>query len=68
LTSTVDGDEWSVSRPGRFSPRERVPITDWIGGWMGPRAGLETVLKRKFPSPGPRTTDHSTCRPALVNF
>jgi hypothetical protein len=23
----------------------------WIGGWVGPRAGLDAVVKRKFPSP-----------------
>jgi hypothetical protein len=31
-------------------PRERAPGTHWIGGWMGPRAGLDTVSKRKTPS------------------
>jgi hypothetical protein len=25
LTSTLDGDEWSGSRPGRFTPRKRAP-------------------------------------------
>jgi hypothetical protein len=34
LTSALDGDEWSASRPGRFTPRERVPSTHWIGGWV----------------------------------
>jgi hypothetical protein len=24
-----------------FTPRERAPGTNWIGGWVGPRAGLE---------------------------
>jgi hypothetical protein len=24
-------DEWSDSRPGRFTPRERAPSTHWIG-------------------------------------
>jgi hypothetical protein len=43
LTSPLDGDEWSSSRPGRFTPRERVPGNHWIGGWVGPRAGLDTV-------------------------
>jgi hypothetical protein len=33
-------------------PRWRdPPRTHWIGGWMGPRAGLDTVAKRKIPSP-----------------
>jgi hypothetical protein len=50
LTSAVDGGEWSASPPGRFIPRERVPATHWIGGWVDPRAGLDTVVK-KIPSP-----------------
>jgi hypothetical protein len=29
-------------------PRERTPSTHWIGGWVGPRAGLDNVEKRKF--------------------
>jgi hypothetical protein len=37
--------------PGRFTPRERAPGTHWIGGWLGPRAGLDIVTKRKIPSP-----------------
>jgi hypothetical protein len=28
--------------------RERVPGTHWIRGWVGPRAGLDDVDKRKF--------------------
>jgi hypothetical protein len=36
--------EWSASRPGRFTPRERAPVTHWIGGWVGPRAGLDAVV------------------------
>jgi len=34
LTSALDGGEWSASRPDRFTPRERVPVTHWIGGWV----------------------------------
>jgi hypothetical protein len=59
LTSALDGGEWSASRPGRFTPRERAPGTHWIGGWVGPKAVLEAVVKRKIPSPrresNPRT-------------
>jgi hypothetical protein len=40
LTSTMHGGEWSASHPGRFTPGERVPCTDWIGGWVSPTAGL----------------------------
>jgi hypothetical protein len=49
LTSALD-DEWSASWPGRFTPRERAPATHWLGGWVGPRAGLNTVVRRKIPS------------------
>jgi hypothetical protein len=59
LTSALGGDEWSASRPGRFTPRERTPGTHWIGGWVGPRSVLDAVKKRKIPSPrresNPRT-------------
>jgi hypothetical protein len=59
LTSALDGGEWSNSRSGCFTPRERIPGTDWIGGWVGPRGVLDAVVKRKIPSPrresNPRT-------------
>jgi hypothetical protein len=59
LTSALDGGEWSASRPFPFTPRERAPGTHWIGGWVGPRAGLDAVMKGKIPSPrresNPRT-------------
>jgi hypothetical protein len=48
LTSELVGGEWSVSRPSCFTPGERVPSTHWIGGWVGPRAGLNDLEKRKF--------------------
>jgi hypothetical protein len=45
--------------PAALPPRERTPGTHSIGGWMGLRAGLDTVVKRKIPSPrqesNPRT-------------
>jgi hypothetical protein len=53
LTSVLVWGEWSASRPGRFTPGERVPGTHWIGGWVGPKAGLEDMEKWKFlPQPG----------------
>jgi hypothetical protein len=51
LTSALDGGEWSDSCPGRFTPRVRAPGAHWIGGWLGPRAVLDAVVKRKIPSP-----------------
>jgi hypothetical protein len=38
----------SASRPDRITPRERAPGTQWIGGWVGPRTGLEVVEKRNI--------------------
>jgi hypothetical protein len=43
LTPALDGGEWSVSRPGRFTPRVKTSGTHWIGGWVGSRAGLDAV-------------------------
>jgi hypothetical protein len=51
LTSALHGGEWLVSRSGRFTLRERAPGTHWIGGWVGPRAVLDAVVKGKIPSP-----------------
>jgi hypothetical protein len=50
LNSALDGGEWSASRPGRFTLRERAPVTHCIGGWVGPRAVLDSVVKRKIPN------------------
>jgi hypothetical protein len=51
LTSAVDGGEWSASRPGRFTPGQKAPGINWIGGCVGFRAVLDAVVKRKIPSP-----------------
>jgi hypothetical protein len=48
LTSAQAGGEWSASRLGRFAPGERAPGTHFIGGLVGPRAGLDDVENRKF--------------------
>jgi hypothetical protein len=34
VTSALDEGEWSASCPCRFTPRERIPGTHWIGGWV----------------------------------
>jgi hypothetical protein len=56
LISALAGGEWLASRPGRFTPGNLAPRTHWIGGWMGPRAGLDDVEKRKFLATGTRTS------------
>jgi hypothetical protein len=45
LTSALVRGEWSASRHGRFTPGERTPGTHWVGGWVGPRAGLDDLEK-----------------------
>jgi hypothetical protein len=62
LTSALVGGEWSASRPGRFTPGERAPGTHWIGGWVGPSAGLDDV--EKIPDPtGTQTPDPRSSNP-----
>jgi hypothetical protein len=39
-------------------PPERDPGTHWIGGWVGPRAVLDAVVKKKIP--GPRRESNPT--------
>jgi len=41
------GTRWRFT-PQLLQPRERIPSTRWIGGWMGPRAGDE---KKEIPTP-----------------
>jgi hypothetical protein len=48
LPWALDGGEWSASRPGRFTSRERAPGTHWIRGSVGPSAVLDTVVMRKI--------------------
>jgi len=33
--------------PAALPSRERAPGTRWIGGYVGPRVGLDTVAKTK---------------------
>jgi hypothetical protein len=43
--------------PAAFYPGERTPGTHWIGGWVGPRAGLDAEAegKKSSASVGDRT-------------
>jgi hypothetical protein len=47
LTLALNGGEQSASCLGCFNPGVRALGTDWIGGWVGPRSGLNAVVKRK---------------------
>jgi hypothetical protein len=69
LTSVLDGGEWSASHPCRFTPGERFPGTHWIGGWVGPRAGLDGTKKRKiFCSCRKSNPDRSPRNPSLYRL
>jgi hypothetical protein len=54
MTSALDGGEKSASSPCRFNSRERAPGTHWIGGSVGPRAGLDAVDKKNLVPVGNR--------------
>jgi hypothetical protein len=45
---TLEGGEWSASRPAALCPRERTAATHWTGGWVGLRAGLNTEARGKI--------------------
>jgi hypothetical protein len=48
LTSALDEGEWSDSRPSRFTPGERTVFTHLIQGWVGHRAAMGAMEKRKI--------------------
>jgi len=66
LTSALDRDEWSASHHSRFTPRGRAPGTQWIRGWVGPRAGLNAVVWRRIPVFNKFWLRISDRRPALL--
>jgi hypothetical protein len=48
--------------PTTYTPRQRAPGNHWIGGWAGPRAGLDVVAKRKIPSPYRKSNSGTSAR------
>jgi hypothetical protein len=64
LTSALDGGEWSAWRPAAIYPRDRTPGTHCTGGWVGPRAGLDTEARWKILSPLPGIEPRSPGCPA----
>jgi len=39
--------EWLISHPGHFTPQKNPSIL-WIGGWVGPRAGLNPMKTKSL--------------------
>jgi hypothetical protein len=56
LDVDTDGGYLSASRPSRFTPGDSAPSTHCIGGWVGPRTGLDTVKKINFSYPAGNLT------------
>jgi len=61
MTSALDGGEGSASRPDRFTTRENAPGKHWIRGWVGTRAVLDAMVKRKNSQPGLRKVTRNFC-------
>jgi hypothetical protein len=61
------GGEWSASCSCHFTPGERLPSTHFIGGWVGPRAGLDAV-KRKILHWWESNPGHPARRPSLYQL
>lgn len=47
LNSELDGDEWSASRPGRFTLGESISISHSKGGCMSLRIGMDRFEGKK---------------------
>jgi hypothetical protein len=48
LASALVRNEWPTPRPCRFTMGETAPATHCIGGWVGPRDGLDDMEKWKL--------------------
>jgi hypothetical protein len=68
MTSALHGGEWSASSPSRFTPGERAPGTHWIGGWVGPRVGLDAMEKKKVCSCREPNPDSPVRSPSLYRL
>jgi hypothetical protein len=44
-TSVLDGVSGQLHAPAALYPRERTPCIHCTGGWVGPRAGLDTEVR-----------------------
>jgi hypothetical protein len=51
LTSALDEGKWSALCPSYFNSRGTAPTTHCMGGWVGPRAGLDATQKGKISCP-----------------
>jgi hypothetical protein len=67
LTSALDGGEWSSSRPGHFTPRERAPLHMRLDGPQS-RSGRGGEEKNSQPLPGLEPSIIQPLSPALCHW
>jgi len=60
LTTAIDGCEFQLHDPAALLPGNDPPGIHWIGGWAGPRAVLDAVVKRKIPDSCRDSNPHSS--------
>jgi len=54
--------------PATLPPGKEPPVTNWVGVYVCPNAGLDTVVKKTFPfSAETRSPDHPARSPALYH-
>jgi hypothetical protein len=63
LTSALDAVSGQSQPRPHFTPGERTPGTHCTGGWVDPRAGLDTEAKGKILLPLPGIEPQSPARP-----
>jgi hypothetical protein len=66
LTSALGGGKCSASRCCCFIPAEKAPGTNMIGGWVGPRASLDAVQKRKILHCWESNLGHKAPQPSVI--
>jgi hypothetical protein len=68
LTSALLGGEWMSFTARPLYPRGKNPLTHWIGGWVGLRAGLDDLEKRKFLPHRDSNSDPSVAQPVASRY
>jgi hypothetical protein len=66
LTLALDRGKWLVSCPGRSTPRETAPHTNWTGRWVGTRTGFNILGKWPFAPARIQTPDSPVHSPVMI--
>jgi hypothetical protein len=62
------GGEWLAWRLGRFIPGKELSCTNWMLGWVGPRAGLDAVDSAVSPLVSPCSLVTAANRRRVLDF